>query len=124
MNFDEEILTPPEPEPIEKHDILAQPTVTEMDEELVLEFRELIQLHSVPVLSNLLSDLYPADIATLINRLNGEEAEYIFNLLDAETGSEVLTMIDEQHRASLYEFLGKADLQASSINWIPMMQRI
>ncbi|MBM4165686.1 MAG: magnesium transporter [Ignavibacteria bacterium] len=102
----------PEQEDTEKIEILSPPMLIEVDEELIQEFSELIRLKSVSVLANLLYDLYPADIAHLINRLSSEEGEYLFNLLDAEIGGEVITMLDEAQRASLYEILGKHRLSS------------
>ncbi|MBS4029209.1 MAG: magnesium transporter [Ignavibacteriales bacterium] len=111
-NFQSEQAFQEEPEAFEKNEVLASPTLVEVDDELITEFRELIQLHSVSVLTNLLLDLYPADIAHLINRLNNDEAGYLFNLLDADAGSQVITMIDETHRTSLYELLGRNRLSS------------
>ena len=103
----QEILLNEEIDVTEKVETLSPPALIEVDEELTQEFSELIRLKSNSVLMNLVHDLYPADIAHLMSRLTNEEAEYLFNLLDAEVGGEVITLLDETQRASLYEILGK-----------------
>ncbi len=45
-----------------------------------------------------LNDLFPADIAILLDELNGEQAHYLMTLIDTETGAEVLSNIETDER--------------------------
>ena len=49
----------------------------------------------------LLSELHPADIAQVIDRLGDEEGVYVFRLLDSEEAAEVLLELDEDTREEL-----------------------
>lgn len=49
----------------------------------------------------LLSELHPADIAQIIDRLGGEDGVYVFRLLDSEESAEVLLELDEDTREDL-----------------------
>jgi magnesium transporter len=50
---------------------------------------------------NELEDLYPQDIAQILNQLNLREAAYVYELLDNETAPEVLLELDEEKREDL-----------------------
>ncbi len=97
---------------------ISSPILIEMDEELISEFRELIKLKTPALVVNLLIDLYPADIAHLINHLHLNEAKYIFQLLEKDIASEVITNINESHRANLFSVLNKSQL-SSIITQLP-----
>lgn len=47
---------------------------------------------------NELEELYAPDIASILYELNGEQAHYIFQLLNTELGAEVLSCIDDSDR--------------------------
>ena len=49
----------------------------------------------------LVSELHPADIASIIDRLGSDEAVYVYRLLDAEAAAEVLLELDEDTREDL-----------------------
>ncbi len=70
----------------------------EVDDELMADIIDLIQTHSDLLLKNIINDLYPADIAHIMNRLEFTDAEYLFTLLPVEEQSKVIVELDEEHR--------------------------
>jgi len=62
----------------------------EVDDELIQDIEDIVRSRSEFLLLNILQDLYPADVAHIINRLEVEETNFVFNLLPSEVGSEVL----------------------------------
>ncbi|MBI3788329.1 MAG: hypothetical protein HY276_08740, partial [Ignavibacteriales bacterium] len=62
----------------------------EVDDELMQDIEELVRSKSDFLILNILQDLYPADAAHIMNRLNTDEAEYIFKLIPNEVASEVI----------------------------------
>jgi magnesium transporter len=72
--------------------------VIDVDDELLDDIRSLIESDSKPMLINILSDIYPADIALIIENLKDEEGIYLFRLLEKETASETLLELNDYHR--------------------------
>lgn len=70
----------------------------EVDDELIGDILDLIRSKSDFLLKNILNDLYPADIAHIINRLEFEEGEYLFSLLPTEEAGKVIVELDDDHR--------------------------
>ena len=66
----------------------------EVDEELLQDIRELIHERAGAMLLNIFFDLHAADIGDLINHLEPEDREFVFNLLDKETAGEVILELD------------------------------
>ena len=64
--------------------------VIEVDEQLTSDISDLIASSSDTLLKNILADIYPADIALIIDNLNDDEGLGLFKLLDDETQGEVL----------------------------------
>src|SRR3989304_4566845 len=80
----------------------AQPReLIEVDDELIRDIEDIVKSRSEFLLLNILQDLYPADIAHIINRLEVDETNFVFNLLPNEIGSEVLLDLDDVHRERL-----------------------
>src|SRR5712692_8146823 len=77
----------------------------EVDEELMQDIRVLVRERTMPVLWNILVDLHPADIADIINHLEGNERLFIFNLLEVPVASEVLLELDSGVRQELLAVL-------------------
>ncbi|MBW7889370.1 MAG: magnesium transporter [Bacteroidetes bacterium] len=82
----------------------------EVDDELLTDIRDLIQTKSDLLIKNILNDLYPPDIAHLMNRLDYEESDYIFSLLSTEEQSQVLVKLDDDHRNYFLQNLTKTEL--------------
>jgi len=77
----------------------------EIDDELMADIKDLVESRSDFLLLNILRDLYPADIAHIMNWLDTEQAEYVFGLLPSEDASEVILELDDVHREHLLEIL-------------------
>lgn len=77
----------------------------EVDEELMRDIRHLAAEKAGPVLLNILLDLHPADIADIIDHLEGEDRLFVFNLLDIPTAAEVLLELDSAVRQGLLKIL-------------------
>ena len=73
----------------------------EVDDELMEDIEDLVRSKSDFLILNILQDLYPADIAHIMNRLETKEAEYVFKLIPNEVASEVLLDLDDAHREYL-----------------------
>ncbi len=84
----------------------------EVDEELMQDIRGLIGERAMPVLWNILVDLHSADIADIINHLEGDERHFVFNLLDVAVSSEVLLELDPAVRQALLEVLPQEKITA------------
>ncbi|HLE32480.1 MAG TPA: magnesium transporter [Bacteroidota bacterium] len=89
----------------------AQPReLIEVDDELIRDIEDIVKSRSEFLLLNILQDLYPADIAHIINRLEVDETNFVFNLLPNEIGSEVLLDLDDVHRERLLATLPQLKL--------------
>lgn len=87
-----------------------QRELIEVDDELMQDFEELVRTRSNFLLLNILQDLYPADIAQILERLEGDDLEFVFRLLSTETASEVLPELSDALRESLLQRVPPADL--------------
>jgi magnesium transporter len=98
----------------EEKDIEQAPTqprhLIEVDDELMDDLEDLVRSRSDFLILNILKDLYPADIAHIINRVDTSEAEYIFKLIPMETASEVILELDETHREHLLQTMSQPKL--------------
>ncbi|MCK9408507.1 MAG: magnesium transporter [Bacteroidetes bacterium] len=70
----------------------------EIDDELMEDLRDLIKTKSDFLIKNILNDLYPTDIAHIINRLEFEEGDYLFSLLSTEDQGKVIVELNDDHR--------------------------
>ncbi len=77
----------------------------EVDNELIDDILDLIRSRSDFLLKNIINDLYPADIAHIINRLEFEDGHYLFSLLNAEDAGKVIVELDDDHREHFLETL-------------------
>jgi magnesium transporter len=79
--------------------------VIDVDAQLLGDISDLIESRSDTLLRNILADIYPADIALIIDNLTDEEGLYLFQLLDEETSAEVLLELSDYHRDYILEHL-------------------
>ncbi len=86
-------------EPVAKDDFI------EVDDELIEDILDLIRSKSDLLLKNIINDLYPADIAHIINRLEFQDGEYLFLLLSTEDAGKVIVELDDDHREHFLETL-------------------
>jgi magnesium transporter len=70
----------------------------EVDNELIEDMLDLIRSKSDLLLKNIISDLYPADIAHIINKLEFDDGGYLFSLLTIEEAGKVIVELDDDHR--------------------------
>ena len=75
----------------------------EIDDELMDDIRELVRSQASGILLNIVTDIHEADIAEIINRLDAEDREYVFNLLEPSIGSAVLLELNAEVRGPLLE---------------------
>jgi len=87
-----------------------QRELIEIDDELMQDIEELVRTRSNFLLLNILQDLYPADIAHILNRLEGDDLEFVFSLLSTETASEVLPELSDESRSFVLQHIAPADL--------------
>lgn len=70
----------------------------EVDDELIADIIDLVRSKSDLLLKNIINDLYPADIAHIINRLEFDDGDYLFSLLSTEEQGKVIVELDDDHR--------------------------
>jgi magnesium transporter len=75
----------------------------EVDDDLVADISVLLRDGERGMLTNLIADLHPADVANLLGHLPFEEARQLFEWLPDEIGGEVLAELDNTLRAALLE---------------------
>ena len=69
--------------------------------EYLEHIREVIHTQNIEIARKELEGLHPADIAELYQNLNLKEAEFLYDLLDADTAADVLMELDEDDRRKL-----------------------
>ena len=65
------------------------------------ELKEAIVVKNDSFLKEQLNELYPVDIASVLNRLDVDEAIYIYEIIDEEIASDVLLEMEEDKREAL-----------------------
>lgn len=94
---------------VERKENIAQthqaPELIEVDDELMEDIEDLVRTKSDFLLLNIIQDLYPADVAHILNRLDQDEAEYVFKLLSNDVAGKVLVELDDVHREHLLSLL-------------------
>ncbi|MBS1651539.1 MAG: magnesium transporter [Bacteroidetes bacterium] len=73
----------------------------ELTTEIVNKIKSAIKDNNLVYLNTELLQLYPQDIAQIINQLDVEEARFAYDLLDEEAGPKVLAEMDEDRREQL-----------------------
>jgi magnesium transporter len=77
--------------------------VIEVDDQLLNDITDLIESKSDTLLKNILADIYPSDIAEIINNLDDELGLGLFKILDEETAPEVLLELNDHQRDYILE---------------------
>lgn len=72
--------------------------VIDVDEQLLSDISDLIESSSETLLKNIMGDIYPADIALIIDNLELNDGLKLFKLFDNETEAEVLLELSEHKR--------------------------
>ena len=84
--------------------------VIEVDEQLSSDISDIIASSSDTLLKNILADIYPADIALIIDNLNDDEGLGLFKLLDDETQAEVLIELNDHQKDYILEHLSTGEI--------------
>ncbi len=64
-------------------------------ESILPDIENLIEMRQSGSLKNIIIDLHPADIESILNRLKKEDRQYLFSLMSVELASEVLAELDQ-----------------------------
>ncbi|MBI4810709.1 MAG: magnesium transporter, partial [Ignavibacteriales bacterium] len=73
----------------------------EVDEELMDDIRDLVSNRASTLLLNIIADLHAADIADILDHLEGDDRIFTFDLLDEQTASAVLLELETSSRESI-----------------------
>jgi magnesium transporter len=84
--------------------------VIEVDKQLLSDISDLVQSKSDTLLKNILADIYPADIALILNNLDDGESLELVKLLDDETAAEVLMELADHKRDFILEHLSTGEI--------------
>lgn len=84
--------------------------VIEVDEQLLNDIADLIENRSDTLLKNIIADVYPADIAEILNNLEDDQSLYLFKLLEEDTASETLLELNDSKRDLILEALSAGEI--------------
>lgn len=84
--------------------------VIEVDQQLLSDISDLIGSKSETLLKNILADIYPADIALIIDNLEEQEGLELFKLLNDETQAEVLLELGEYQKEFILDHLSSGEI--------------
>ncbi len=76
-----------------------------LSSDLIDQIKDLIAAQDEAALKVLLTDVHHADIAEILDEVNGDEATYLVRLLDSEQTSEAIMELDEDVREKLLDQL-------------------
>jgi magnesium transporter len=79
--------------------------VIEVDDQLLNDITDLIQSKSDILLKNIIADIYPSDIALIINNLDDENGLELFKILPEDIAPEVLLELNDHPRDYILETL-------------------
>jgi magnesium transporter len=79
--------------------------VIEVDDQLLNDITDLIQSKSDILLKNIIADIYPSDIASIINGLDDENGLELFKILPDNIAPEVLLELNEHQRDYILDSL-------------------
>jgi len=88
----------------------------EFNEQELDDIRDIVDRHDQAQARQLLEDMHPADIAELYQDLGLERAEFLNNLLDADTAADVLMELDEDDRRKLLATMPAEDIARQFID--------
>lgn len=86
-------------------EVFVPQDLIEVDDELMADILDLIRSKSDYLLKNIINDLYPADIAHIINRLEFDDGKYLFSLLSTEDQGKVIVELNDDHREHFLQTL-------------------
>lgn len=77
----------------------------EVDNQFVADITALIESKERGMVLNLLMDIYPADIASMLHHLPADEARTLFDWLPKDIAGEVVPELDDEYRSGLLQIL-------------------
>lgn len=86
--------------------------VIDVDEQLLCDIADLIDSKSDVLLNNILADIYPADIAQIINNLDDEQALELFKILKPDVARDVLVELNEHQKELILEELSTGEISS------------
>lgn len=84
--------------------------------EYLEKLHDAIQRSDVNYLSKEMNELFPADIAEILNQLELNEAKKLYNFLDEKIASDVLVELDEDVREKILESLSSKEIAEKYID--------
>lgn len=81
-----------------------------ISKELIEQIESLIENSKDRELETILNDLHHADIAEILDKLDFDEATYIFKVLDSEKTAEILLEVDEDLRENILSRLSAKEI--------------
>jgi magnesium transporter len=82
----------------------------EIDKEFIDDIKDLVDSKAEYLLKNILSDLHPADISEILDHLDEEERNYVFQIIETEKASEVILELDNASREDILENLDEEQI--------------
>ncbi|MGA7306888.1 MAG: magnesium transporter [Rhodothermales bacterium] len=79
--------------------------LSEVDNQFVADITALIESKQRGMVLNLLMDIYPADIASMLHHLPADEARTLFEWLPKDIAGEVVPELDDEYRSGLLQIL-------------------
>ena len=102
-------------EPVNKDTVAesARPSgVIDLDSELIADISTLIESGQRGMVMNILMDLHPADLASIVSHINRDLAHQVLEWLPVVTAGEVLAELDDDYRADLADAISNERLTA------------
>ena len=82
----------------------------EIDKEFLNDIKDLVDSKAEYLLKNILSDLHPSDISEILDHLDEEERNYVFQIIETEKASEVILELDNASREDILENLDEGQI--------------
>lgn len=82
----------------------------EIDKAFVDDIKDLVDSRAELLLRNILQDLHPADVSEILDHLDEDERNYVFQLLDTEKASNVILEVDSASREDILEGLDEHEI--------------
>lgn len=86
--------------------------VIEVDDQLLNDITDIIQSKSDILLKNIIADIYPSDIALIINNLNDEDGLELFKILPDNIAPDVLLELNDHPRDYVLDSLSIQQISA------------
>lgn len=82
----------------------------EIDKELIDDIKDLVDSKAELLVRNILSDLHPSDISEILDHLDEEERNYVFQVIEPEKASEVILELNATSRENVLDNLDEEQI--------------